>query len=175
MKQTTIFDNFLDLPKQANEKRYTSLNKNNQNLQNKSQLAKTFVQKTLSHLIIQQEKFQKIKDLLGASWYRQENGFGFTDERNIMIVAPIQDFNSKFFKLYKFEDFKNLIDLNIKLDDIKEDKNQYLRINEIEYNSYYLFKSIQILGNQIKFFQHKTLKLLFLKNSKFATLICPKF
>ena len=55
------------------------------------------------------------------------------------------------------------------------DKNKYLRFNEIEYNSYYLFKAFQILGEKIKFFQHKTLKLLFLKNSKFATLICPKF
>jgi hypothetical protein len=175
MKQTTIFDYFLDLPKQANDKRYTPLNKNNQNLQNKNQLAKTFVQKTLSQIITQQEQFQKIKDLLGASWFRQENGFGFTDESNIMIVGPIQDFNSKFFKLYKFEDFKNLIDLNIKIDEIKEDKNKFLRINEAEYNSYYLFKSFQILGKQIKFFQHETLKLLFLKNSKFASLICPKF
>ena len=175
MKQTTIFDYFLNLPKQTHIKRYTTLNKIDTSLQNKNGLVKTYVQKTLSQLINQQEEFQKVKDLLGGSWYRQENGFGFTDEKNIMIVAPIQDFNSKFFNLYKFEDFNNLIDFNIKIDDIREDKNVYLRINETEYNSYYLFKAFQILGDQIKIFQHKTLKLLFLKNSKFAILICPKF
>jgi len=135
MKQTTIFDYFLNLPKQVNKKRFTALKKNDSNMQNKNELLKTYVQKNLSQLVNQQEEFLKVKDLLGPSWYRQENGFGFTDEKNIMIITPIQDFNSKFFKLYKFEDFNNLIDLNIKIDDIKEDKNIYLRINEIEYNS----------------------------------------
>ena len=140
-----------------------------------SNLIKTYVQKNLSQLIKEQEEFQKIKSLLGNSWHKQKNGFGFTDEKNIMIAATIQDFNSNFFNLYKFEDFDYLVDLNIKIEDLREDKNAYLKINEIEYNSYYLSKASQILGDQIKCFQHKKLMLLFLKNSKFATLICPKF
>ena len=175
MKQTTIFDYFLNLPKQAERKRYSAPQKIEESFQNKTGLIKTYVQRNLSQLIKEQEEFQKVKDLLGTSWHRQKNGFGFTDEKNIMIVSTIHDFNSNFFNLYKFEDFDYLIDLNFKIEDLREDKNEYLKINEIKYNSYYLFKASQILGDQIKCFQHKKLMLLFLKNSKFATLICPKF
>ena len=175
MKQTTIFDYFLNLPKQTEKKRYNAPQKIEQSLQNKNGLIKTYIQKNLFQLIKVQEEFQKVKDLLGNSWHRQKNGFGFTDEKNIMIAATIQDFNSNFFNLYKFEDFNHLVDLNFKIEDLREDKNIYLKINDIKYNSYYLFKASQILGDQIKCFQHKKLKLLYLKNSKFATLICPKF
>jgi hypothetical protein len=69
----------------------------------------------------------------------------------------------------------HIIDLSLKMEDLKEDKSIFIKINEIEYNSYYLSKAFQILGDQIKGFQHKMLKLLYIKNSKFATLICPKF
>ena len=175
MKQTTIFDYFLNLPKPTENKRFSVPQKIDESLQNKNGLIKTYVQKNLSQLIKKQEEFQKVKDILGNSWHRQENGFGFTDEKNIMIASTIQDFNSNFFNLYKLEDFDYLVDLNLKIEDLREDKNVYLRINEIKYNSYYLSKASQILGSQIKCFQHKTLKLLYLKNSKFATLICPKF
>ncbi len=175
MKQTTIFDYFLKLPKQTGKKSYSAPQKIEESFQNKNGLIKTYVQKNISQLIKEQEEFQKVKDLLGNSWHRQKNGFGFTDEKNIMIAATIQDFNSNFFNLYKFEDFNHLIDLNFKIEDLREDKNVYLKINEIKYNSYYLSKAFQILGDQIKSFQHKTLKLLYLKNSKVATLICPKF
>jgi hypothetical protein len=92
-----------------------------------------------------------------------------------MIAATIQDFNSNFFNLYKFEDFIHIIDLSFKIEDLREDKNAYIEINETKYNSYYLSKASQILGDQIKCFQHKKLMLLYLKNSKVATLICPKF
>jgi len=175
MKQSTIFDYFLNLPKQTQKKRYSIQHKVEESSQNKNSLIKTYVQKTLSQLIKEQEEFHELKNLLGASWSRHKNGFGFTDEKNIMIAATIQDFNLNFFNLYKFEDFNHIVNLNFKIEDLREDKNVYLRINEIEYNSYYLFKTFQILGDQIKFFQHKTLKLLYLKNSKFAILICPKF
>ncbi len=175
MKQTTIFDYFLNLPKQTHKKRYIVHKKIDASLQSKNGLIKTYVQKTLSQLIKKQEEYQKVKGLLGSSWRRQENGFGFTDEKNIMIVATIQDFNSNFFNAYNFEDFNHLVDINFKIEDLREDKNVYLKINEIEFHSYYLFKAFQILGDQAKCFQHKTLKLLYLKNSKFATLICPKF
>ena len=175
MKQTTIFDYFLNLPKQTEKKRFSAPQKIEESLQNNNGLIKTYVQKTLSQLIKEQEEFQKIKDLLGTSWHRQKNGFGFIDEKNIMIAATIQDFNSNFFILYKFEDFNHLVDLKFNIEDLREDKNVYLKINEIKYNSYYLSKAFQILGDQIKCFQHKTLKLLYLKNSKVATLICPKF
>lgn len=175
MKQTTIFDYFLNLPKQTEKKRFSTLQKIEESLQNKNGLIKTYIQKDFSQLIKEQEESQKIKDLLGTSWHRQKNGFGFTDEKNIMIVSTIQDFNSNFFNVYRFEDFVHIIDLSLEMEDLKEDKSIFIIINEIEYNSYYLFKASQILGNQIRCFQHKTLKLLYLKNSKFATLICPKF
>jgi len=175
MKQTTIFDYFLNLPKQIEKKRYSAPQKIEESLQYKNGLIKTYVQKNLSQLIKEQEEFQKVKDLLGNSWHRQKNGFGFTDEKNIMIAATIQDFNSNFFNLYKLEDFDYLVDLNFKIEDLREDKNVYLKINETKYNSYYLFKAFRILGDQIKCFQHRKLMLLFLKNSRFATLICPKF
>jgi len=175
MKQTTIFDYLLNLPKQLQKKRYNTQQKIEESLQNKNSLIKTYVQKNLSQLIKEQEEFQKVKDLLGNSWYSQKNGFGLTDDDNIMIVSTIQDFNTNFFNVYKFEDFIHIGGLSFKKEDLRENKNVYLRINEIEYNTYYLFKAFQILGDQIKFFQHKTLKLLYLKNSKFATLICPKF
>ena len=175
MKQTTIFDYFLDLPKQIEKKRYNAPQKIEESLQNNNGLIKTYVQKNLSQLIKEQEEFQKVKDLLGNSWHRQKNGFGFTDEDNIMIASTIQDFNSNFFNVYKFEDFIHITDLGLEMEDLKEDKNMFIIINEIEYNSYYLSKAFLILGDQIKSFQHKTLKLLYLMNSKFATLICPKF
>ena len=175
MKQTTILDYFLNLPKKTHKKRHYTQQKIDESLQNKNSLIKIHVQKTLSQLINDQEKFQKIKDLLGNSWYRQKNGFGLTDEKNIMIVATIQDFNVNFFNVYKFEEFNHLVDLRLKVEDLREDKNEYLKINETKFNSYYLFKAFQILGDEINSFQHKTLKLLYLKNSKFATLICPKF
>ena len=175
MKQTTIFDYFLKLPKQTEKKIYSAPQKIEESFQNKNGLIKTYVQKNLSQLIKEQEEFQKVKDLLGDSWHKQKNGFGFTDEKNIMIASTIQDFNSNFFDVYKFEDFVPIVDLSLEMEDLREDKNVYLKINEIKYNSYYLFKTSQILGDRIKCFQHKTLKLLYLKNSKFAILICPKF
>lgn len=175
MKQTTIFDYFLKLPKQTGKKRHSAPQKIEESFQYKNGLIKTYIQKNISQLIKEQEEFQKIKDILGTSWHRQKNGFGFIDEANIMIAATIQDFNLNFFNLYKFEDFDYLVDLNFKIEDLREDKNAYIEINETKYNSYYLSKASQILGDQIKCFQHKTLKLLYLKNSKVATLICPKF
>ncbi len=175
LKQTTIFDYILKSTKQLKIQPVVPPQKLNNAIQHKDGLIKTFVQKKLSEVIKEQEEFQKFKDLLGNSWFNQEDGFGFTDKSSIMILSTLQDFNDNFFNLYKFEDFNQVVDLCFKIEDIKEDRNVNIIINEIEYNSYYLFKAIQILGDQIKFFQHKTLKLLYLKNSKFATLICPKF
>lgn len=175
MKQTTIFDYFLNLPRQAEKKRYSATQKIEESFQNKNGLIKTYVQKNLSQLIKEQEEFQKVKNLLGNSWYKQKNGFGFTDEKNIMIIATIQDFNSNFFNLYKFENFNHLVNLNFKIEDLREDKNIYLKINEIKYNSYYLSKASQILGENLRAYQHQKLKLLFLRNSIYAALICPKF
>ena len=175
MKQTTIFDYIQKSVKQAREKPIIPLQKMDNNLHQKDAIIKTYMQKNLSEVIKKQEEFQKIKDLLGNSWFKQENGFGFTDKSNIMILSTIQDFNNNFFNLYKFEDFKQITPTSRNLKDLKENLNVYLPINGVEYNSYYLFKAFKILGDQIEFFQHKTLKLLFLKNSNFATLICPKF
>ncbi|KKM79969.1 hypothetical protein LCGC14_1344600 [marine sediment metagenome] len=175
MKQTTIFDYILKSSKQLKIQPVLPQQKLNNALHQKDGLIKTFIQKNLSEVIGEQEEFQKLKNLLGNSWFKQVNGFGFTDKSNIMILSTLQDLNDNFFNLYKFEDFNHFVDISFKIEDIREDRNEYLTINEIEYNSYYLFKAVQILGDQVKFFQHKTLKLLYIKNSKFATLICPKF
>jgi hypothetical protein len=73
MKQTTIFDYFLNLPKQTEKKRYNAPQKIEESLQNKNGLIKTYVQRNLSQLIKEQEEIQKVKDLLGTSWHRQKN------------------------------------------------------------------------------------------------------
>lgn len=175
MKQTTIFDYIQKSVKQAREKPIIPLQKMDNNLHQKDAIIKTYMQKNLSEVIKEQEEFQKIKDLLGNSWFKQENGFGFTDKSNIMILSTIKDFNNNFFNLYKFEDFKQLAQVNYNIEDLKEDINLYLIVNGVEYNSYYLIKVFKILEEKSKLYQHEKLKLLFLRNSKYAALICPKF
>ena len=175
MKQTTLFDYMLRSSKQLKYQPDIPLQIINNAVQQKDGLIKTYIQKNLSEIINEQEEFQKIKDLLGNSWFKQENGFGFTDTSNIMILSTIQDFNNNFFNLYKFEDFERLGKINFKTRNLKEDKDLCLMINEIEYNSYYLFKTFKILGEKSEIYQHSKLNLLFLRNSKYAAVICPKF
>ena len=92
-----------------------------------------------------------------------------------MILSTLQDFNNNFFSLYKFENFELLYEEYFESMDIREDKNEYLKLNGIEYNSYYLFKATNVLGENTKIYQHKKLSLLFIRNSKNGALICPKF
>ncbi len=106
MKQTTIFDYQLRSSKQLKYQPVIPLQKRNNAVHHDYGLIKTYIQKNLSEVIKEQEEFQKIKDLLGNSWFKQENGFGFTDKSNIMILSTLQDFNNNFFNLYKFEDFE---------------------------------------------------------------------
>jgi len=176
MKQTTIFDYILRSSKQLKHQLDIPLQKINNAVLQKDGLIKTYIQKNLSEVIKEQEEFSKIKDLLGNSWFKQENGFGLTDKSNIMILSTLQDFNNNFFNLYKFEDFEQLTQLNQIIKNLKkDDKKLYLILNRIEYNSHYLSKAFEILRENSKVFQHKNLKLLFLRNSKYAALICPKF
>jgi len=175
MKQTTIFDYISKVSKKTRETPLTSFKNNEKNIIQNEVLINSYIQKNLSQLILEEEEFYKIKDLLGDSWHRQENGFGLTDKDNIMIFSTIRDFNNNFFNLYKLEDFDLLKKINLKIEDLKEDKNLYLTFNGIEYNSYYIFKAYQILGEKSKIYQHHKLKLLFLINSKYAALVCPKF
>lgn len=175
MKQTTIFDYILKSSKQLKIQPVIPPQKLNNAIHQKDGLIKTYIRKNLSEAIKEQEEFQKFKDLLGNSWFKQENGFGFTDKSNIMILSTIQDFNNNFFNLYKFEYFKQLMQISHNIKDLKEDVNVYIIVNGIEYNSYYLFKAFKILGEKSKIYQHQKLMLLFLRNSKYAALICPKF
>lgn len=175
MKQTTIFDYQLRRTKQLKYQPDIPLQKINNAVHHDYGLIKTYIQKNLSEVIKEQEEFQKIKDLLGNSWFKQENGFGFTDKSNIMILSTLIDFNNNFFNLYKFEDFDLLYEEYFEVMDIREDKGAYLKLNGIEYNSYYLFKATIVLGENIKIYQHKKLMLLFIRNSKNGALICPKF
>ncbi|MFX1479332.1 MAG: hypothetical protein ACFFCI_14455 [Promethearchaeota archaeon] len=175
MKQTTIFDYILKTSKEQKLQSEIPLQRIDSTHNQKEGLIKNYIQKSLSKIIRDQEEFQKIKDLLGNSWYRQENGFGFTDKSNIMILSTIQDFNKNFFNLYNFEDFKQLTNSYYDLKDLEEENNAYLVINGVEYSSYYLFKAIRILGEKSNLYQHEKLMLLFLRNSKYAALICPKF
>lgn len=92
-----------------------------------------------------------------------------------MIMSSIKDFNTNFFNLYNFNDFEQIPIISNNYNNLKEDKNSYFTINDIKYNCYYLIKAFNILGEKSKIFQHKRLKLLFIKNSKYAALICPKF
>ena len=92
-----------------------------------------------------------------------------------MILSTLQDFNNNFFNLYKFEDFELLKEENFETMDLREDNDVYLKLNGIKYNSYYLFKVTNILGKNCKIYQHKKLMLLFIRNSKYGALICPKF
>jgi len=175
MKQTTLFDYKLRSSKKLKYQPDIPLQKRNNVIQQKEGLIKTYFQKNLSEIINKQEEFQKIKDLLGNSWFKQENGFGFTDKSNIMVLSTLQDFNSNFFNLYKFEDFEKLVKINFKTRDLREEKDLYIKLNGINYNSHYLVKSFKILGEKRKIYQHSKLKLLFLRNSKYAAIICPKF
>ena len=175
MKQTTIFDYILKSSKQLKIQPVVPPQKLNNAIHQKNGLIKTYVQKNLSEVIKEQEEFQKLKNLLGNSWFKQENGFGITDKSNIMILSTLQDFNDNFFNMYKFEDFKQLTQVSLNIKDLKEDVNLYLSVNGIEYNSHYLFKALKILGETSKMHQHDKLKLLFLRNSKYCALICPKF
>ncbi len=175
MKQTTIFDYILKNSKQLIVQPVVPPQKLDNVIHQKDVLIKTYFQKNLSEVIKEQEEFQKFKGLLGKSWFKQENGFGFTDKSSIMILSTLRDFNDNFFNMYKFEDFEQLTKLSLNIKDLKEDVNGYVSVNGIEYNSYYLFKAFKIVGEKSKIYQHSKLKLLFLRNSKYAALICPKF
>lgn len=175
MKQPTIFDYISKSLKEVKDYQVIPLQKTRNIIEQKDNLTKTYIQKNLSQVIKDQEDFHYIKELLGKSWFKQENGFGFTDQENIMVFSTIQDFNNKFFNLYKLNDFEPLKGVKLQSQDLKEDRNLYLTLNGMEYNSYYLFKASQILGENFRAYQHQKLKLLFLRNSIYAALICPKF
>jgi len=119
MKQTTLFDFKL---KSSNPLKYqpdNPLQKISNTVVQKDDLIKTYIQKSLSEIIKEQEELQRIKDLLGNSWFKQENGYGFTDKNNVMVLSTLQEFNKNFFNLYKFEDFEQLIKKTFKLGDIR--------------------------------------------------------
>ena len=92
-----------------------------------------------------------------------------------MIFSTVRDFNANFFTIYEFKDFKLLInEINAELE-ISDDKERYIEINDCKYNSYYLYIALKVLDNKYKIYQHEKLRLLFLRNENFASLVCPKF
>ena len=105
MKQPTIFDYISKSPKEIKNYQANPLQKTGNIIEQKGNLTKTYIQKNLSQVIKEQEDFHYIKELLGKSWFKQENGFGFTDQENIMVFSTIQDFNNKFFNLHKVKVF----------------------------------------------------------------------
>lgn len=181
MKQTTIF-NFLPKIREVendkipvDDKNIFSSNKTYTTKQIKSQLVRTYLQKNLSQLIEEQTEFESALRNLGKSWYKQKEGFGYTDSKKIMIFAKIQEFNANFFNLYEFNDFQLIRNAFIDIDDITKNKNEYVKISNIDYSINYVLKAVKVLGEDCRIFQHSKLKLIYIKNDKFAALICPKF
>ncbi|MFW9970992.1 MAG: hypothetical protein ACFFDF_12430 [Candidatus Odinarchaeota archaeon] len=179
MKQTTLFDYLSEIEK---VKQKNEISKKSSNLQKilsnpiKNQykpLIKSLVQQNLTEIIVEKENFENLSTLIGDNWFYDDASFGFTDKNRIMCVSTLPKLNSSFFKLYNFEDFmkineqqkQSLITLN----------EEYTKINNVEYDTIYLKKSIEILKESFQVCQHKTLKLLFLKDNKFGVIICPKF
>ena len=173
MKQPTIFDYLSGTKSKGPRKEFNSEIEREILVERNEPLTKTLIQKNLSQVIKEQQEFQSIKDILGDSWYKQEDGFGYTDKENIMVVSLVKDFNINFFTLYDFNDFKRLEKFEV--GELKEERNQYFEINDIKYNCFYLSKAFQVLGESYRIYQHTNLKLLYLKNSKLAVLICPRF
>lgn len=65
MKQTTIFDFYSRTPNKLNSKSSNNTLKENQNIHQKNELVKSYIQKNISEIITQQKKSQEIKELLG--------------------------------------------------------------------------------------------------------------
>ncbi len=181
MKKTTILDYLPKSTIQKQNKLDTSEEKitHEKNVQDfqeqQTKLVKSLVQKSLSQIIKEQEDYNNIYKLLDNSWKDEQNGFGYTDEENIMIVSTIQDFKNNFFNAYDINDFLRIKKINLQLGAIPKKKTQYATIKTIKYDSYYLSMALKILGDKCKIYQHIKMKLLFMNDEKFAALICPKF
>ncbi len=178
MKQTTLFDYF---PKNVE---YRLEIKNSEKISKEQKigsetilkqykpLVKSLIQKNLAEIIQDEEEFRNLLNLLGENWFYDEESFGYTDKNRIMAVSIIQQFNILFFKLYKENGF--VLIKNFELDVENLTNKEFMIINNIEYNSVYLSKAFDILNNSFKIYQHKSLKLLYLKGKKLCVLICPK-
>ena len=84
------------------------------------------------------------------------------------LIQALQIEAAELSELFLFKEFK--------IDEILKDENLLEDISdEVADVFIYLISFINILGGKSKIFQHSKLKLLFLRNSKYAALICPKF
>ena len=181
MKKTTILEYLPELTSQKEKtkepmKDTSDFIKKGQNILNQQKkLEKTSIQKNLIQIIQEDEKLTDIIKKLGKDWKKNNDGFGYTDKNKITILSTIRDFNANFFKIYKLTDFIILSNENIKINESTRDKSKFTKINDVEYNLYYLTIIKEIFGDKIKIYQHNMLKLLFLRNQNFAALICPKF
>jgi len=181
MKETTLFDFLPDCFLRKEESMQISKpnlgfkKKKKSLVDTQKKLEKLYVQKNLFQIINEEEELKEIIKNLGSDWNKQKDGFGYIDKENIMIFSTVTDFNANFFKIYKFKDFKLIVKEINENSEISEDKNKFIKINNCKYNSYYLFITLKILDVNYKIYQHKNLKLLFLRNENYASLICPRF
>lgn len=179
MKKTTIFDYIPEIKNQnLKSKDITqsrSLDSINSPTYQKKRIEKTYIQKNLVQLLEEEEKLREIIKELDDSWEKNQHMFGYSDNEKIMIFSTIRDINAHFFNLYDFENFIRLEDEILNKDDLKEDKNCYIQIENVDYNCYYLSIALKILDRNYVIYQHKTLKLLFMRNKHFGAIICPKF
>ncbi len=179
MRKTTIFDY---IPKTYNQnlikkniiQSKSLVNLNSQKYQ-KKRIEKSYIQKNLAQLLEEEDQLKEILKELGDSWEKNQKMFGYSDNENIMIFSTIRDINAHFFNLYDFENFVHLDNEVLNNENLSEDKDSYLQIDNVNYNCYYLSIALKILENNYVIYQHKTLKLLFIKNKIFGVIICPKF
>jgi len=179
MKQTTLFDYFpktvkVKVENQDYERNYKVHRiTSTQVLKQYKPLIKSLVQQDLKEVIIEKENFENLSNLLGDNWFYDEASFGYTDKNHIMSVSTISQLNSSFFKLYNIADFILIDKHQIQLMNLLNE--EYTKIKNVEYNTIYFKKAIEILKKSYQIYQHIKLKLIFLTNTKFAVLICPKF
>ena len=181
MKKTTILDY---LPKSSIQKK-NQLDASEEKIKDEknvldfqeqqNKLVKSLIQKSLAQVIEEQEDYNNICKILDNSWKKEQNRFGYSDKENIMVISTIQDFKKNFFQAYDINDFLRIKKINFQIGAIPKKKTQYATIKDIEYDSYYLSMALKILGDKCKIYQHLKMKLLFIKNEKYAALICPKF
>ncbi|MEJ2249569.1 MAG: hypothetical protein P8Y97_07910 [Candidatus Lokiarchaeota archaeon] len=133
------------------------------------------IQKDLTQILEKNQEYRDLVKKLGNNWRKNENGFGYIDKNRIMLLGTIQDFNRNFFRVYDKKDFKKLKNLRYSIIIKFNEEKEFVSIKNIKYKSYYLKKALEVLGQEYQLYQHKRLKLLILRNTDYATLICPNF
>ncbi len=180
MKQKTLENYFSvkrEAPKRLNAANSKSTSKMSQTSfpsQNEVSSNNKFIQKDLISILLERERVKALRKRLGDDWEKKEGGFGYTDDKQIILFDTINNFQKNFFNVYKKENFKKLEGKRTIEKVIPEGNDSFFLINQVKYNCNYVKKALQILGDKFQLYQHEKLKLLFLKNSEFAVLLCPR-